>query len=200
MRASWRRRFVLCSCLVTSLPLALILILVERQQRASLVHHMERCGETIAVHLAAMSTKSLLNYNFVTLEQDAETTAQERDVLYVIILDRDGRVAAYSGQHEKQGLVLTDAVSQQAAEAMATLIQHVPSIQGTAEHDDIAVPVCVPDSREKWGTVRLGFSLHEMQQEITQTRWQLLVLGVLGVAVSLVMAAFLAKSGLRTPV
>ena len=95
MRASWRRRFVLCSCLVTSLPLTLILILVERQQRASLVHHMERCGETIAVHLAAMSTKSLLNYNFVTLEQDAETTAQERDVLYVIILDRDGRVAAY---------------------------------------------------------------------------------------------------------
>ena len=84
--------------LVISLTLGLLLI-VESRQRASIVHQMEKRGETIATHLAAVSTKSLLTYNFVTLEQDAEQTAQARDVLYTIILDRDGRVAAYSG-HE----------------------------------------------------------------------------------------------------
>src|SRR5262252_7982370 len=93
--------------LVISLTFGLLLI-VESRQRASIVHQMEKRGETIATHLAAVSTKSLLTYNFVTLEQDATQTAQtDRDVLYAIILDRDGRVAAYSGHSEKQGLVLS---------------------------------------------------------------------------------------------
>src|SRR5215470_14859813 len=128
--------------LVLSLTFGLLLI-VESRQRVSIVHQMEQRGETIAAHLAAVSTKSLLTYNFVTLEQDAETTAQARDVLYTIILDRDGRVAAYSRHHEKQGLVLPDAVSQQAAEAMTTLIQRVPPTRKMVEHYDIAVPVFV---------------------------------------------------------
>src|SRR5438552_16405204 len=87
--------------LLVSLTLALLLI-VESRQRASIVRQMEKRGETIAVHLAVVSTKSLLTYNFVTLEQDAEEIAQERDVLYTIILDRDSRVAVYSGHDDKQ--------------------------------------------------------------------------------------------------
>src|SRR2546428_2406147 len=109
---------------VLSLTLALLLI-VERRQRTSIVDQLKARGETIAAHLAAVSTKSLLTYNFVTLKQDAVQTAQARDVLYTIILDRDGRVAAYSGHGEKQGLILPDAVSQHAAQAMAMLIQRV---------------------------------------------------------------------------
>src|ERR671931_94752 len=100
--------------LVLSLTLGLLLI-VESRQRASIVRQMEKRGEIIATNLAAVSTKSLLTYNFVTLEQDAEQTAQARDVLYTIILDRDGRVAAYSGHPEQQGLILSDAVSHRGA-------------------------------------------------------------------------------------
>src|SRR5262245_30269998 len=177
--------------LVIILTLCLLLI-VESRQRASIVHQMEKRGETIATNLASVSTKSLLTYNFVTLEQDAAQTAQG-DVLYAIIHDRDGRVAAYSGHSEKQGLVLPDPVSQQAVQATATLIQHVPHTRGTAEHYDIAVPVFVPGSSEKWGTVRVGLSLHEMQTEIAQTRWRVLSLGIVGVAMSIVVAAFLAQ-------
>ena len=153
---------------------------------------MEKRGETIATNLAAVSMKSLLTYNFVTLEQDAEQTAQARDVLFTIILDRDGRVAVYSGHSEKQGLILPDPVSQQAVQARATLIQHASHAE-RAEHYDIAVPVFVPGSPEKWGTVRVGLSLHEMQTEIAQTRWRVLSLGILGVALSMVVAAFLAR-------
>src|SRR5262249_8648072 len=121
--------------LVISLTLGLLLI-VESRQRTSIVRQMEERGETIATHLAAVSMKSLLTYNFVTLEQDAEQTAQTRDVLYTIILDRDGHVAAYSGHHEQQGLILSDAVSQQAAQARATLIQYVPHTRRTPEYYD----------------------------------------------------------------
>ena len=66
-----------CIGLVLSLTLGLLLI-VESRQRASIVRQMEKRGETIATNLAAVSTKSLLTYNFVTLEQDAEKIAHFR--------------------------------------------------------------------------------------------------------------------------
>src|SRR5205823_10074666 len=99
----------------------------------------------------------------------------------------------YSGHSEKQGMILPDPVSQQAVQAKATLIQHAPHTRRIVEHYDIAVPVFVPGSSEKWGTVRVGLSLHEMQMEITKTRWRVLSLGIVGVAVSIVVAAFLAR-------
>ncbi len=178
--------------LLISLTLVLLLV-VESRQRASIVRQMEKRGETIATHLAAVSAKSLLTYNFVALEQDAGQIAQEGDVLYVIILDHVGRVATYSGHDEKQGLVLQDAVSQRAAQATAPLMQHVPRAQGDAEHYDITVPVFVAGSADKWGTVRVGLSLHEMHLEIAQTRLQVLLLGVVGIAFSIAVTAWLAR-------
>src|SRR5215472_7087149 len=111
-----QKLFLTCIGLVIGLTLGLLLI-VESRQRASIVRQMERRGETIAAHLAAVSTKSLLTYNFVTLEQDAAQTARDREVLYTIILDRDGRVAAFSRHGELQGMVLHDPVSQHATQA-----------------------------------------------------------------------------------
>jgi len=73
----------------------------------------------------------------------------------IIILDCERRVAVYSGDDEKQGMVLPDAVSQHAAQASTMLIQYVPHTKGAAEHYDIAVPVFVPGNSDKWGTVRV---------------------------------------------
>ncbi|MGE3538261.1 MAG: ATP-binding protein [Candidatus Tectimicrobiota bacterium] len=178
--------------LVLGLTIGLLLI-VESRQRTSIIHQVEKRGVTIAVHLAAVSTNSLVTYNFVALEQAAEKISQDRDVLYTIILDRAGRVAAYSGHDEKQGTVLHDPVSQRAMQANSTLIQRVGVGQQSPGHYDIAVPVFVPGSTNKWGTVRVGLSLREMQAEIMRTRLHVLLLGVLGVVLSIAVAAYLAR-------
>ena len=175
------------------LILTLTLLLAVEHQRSAIEREIEKRGATIATSLAAVSKKSLLIYDFVPLGQDAEQTAQAPDVLYAIILDRDGRVATYSGHHEQEGLVLSDAVSQQAAQTRELLIQYVPRTQGAPEHYDIAVPVFVSDSSEKWGTVRVGLSLEEMQLEIAQTRREVLVFCLLGSAFSFVVTFFLAR-------
>src|SRR5688572_3516537 len=120
-----RQKFLLAFLSVVLGLVISLLLIVDRRQRLSIVHEMEKRGMTIATHLAAVSTKSLLTYNFVALEQDVEKVSQDRDILYAIVLDRDGRVAAYSDHDEKQGLILLDPVSQQAAKATAPLVQRV---------------------------------------------------------------------------
>ena len=188
-----RQKFLLAFLsLVLGLVISLLLI-VESRQRASIVYQVEKRGVAIATHLAAVSTRSLLTYNFVALEQDVEKISQDQDILYAIALDRDGRVAAYSGHDETQGTVLQDAVSQRAAQTTATLVQRVPRSASAAEHYDIAVPVFIQGNAEKWGTVRVGLSLRDMQAEMRQTRLQVFFLGVLGVVLGSAVAAFLAQ-------
>ncbi len=70
----------------TGLVLGLIvslLLIVESRQRASIIRQMEKRGVTIATQLAAVSTNSLLMYDFVALEQDAEKISRDQDVLYM---------------------------------------------------------------------------------------------------------------------
>jgi two-component system sensor histidine kinase AtoS len=174
---SLRQKFFLAfTGLVLGLMVALLLI-VESRQRASIIRQMEKRGVALATHLAAVSTNSLLTYNFVALEQNVEKISRDPDVLYAIILDREGRVAAYSGHDEHQGMILQDAVSQRAASVRNMLIQPVRSNHDALAHYDIAVPVFVQG--EKWGVVRIGLSTHDMQAEIRKTRQQVLLLGVL---------------------
>jgi two-component system sensor histidine kinase AtoS len=188
-----RQKFLLAFLsVVLGLVIGLLLV-AEHRQRLSIVSQMEKRGLAIATQLAAVSTKSLLTYNFVALEQDAEKVSQDRDILYAIVLDRDGRVAAYSGHDEKQGTILPDAVSQRAAQATAPLMQLMHGESRALDHYDIAIPVLVSDDQEKWGTVRIGLSLRDMQGEIRKTRLQMLFLGVLGVLLGSGAAVFLAR-------
>jgi PAS domain S-box-containing protein len=187
-----RQKFLLAfTALVLGLIVALLFI-VERRYRGSMVDQMKKRGIASATQLAAVSTDSLLTYNSVALEQNAERLGRDPDILYAIILYPDDRVAAYSGHDGKQGTLLTDPVSQKAAAVgEGPLIQHVAHQPDQPEHYDIAVPVHV--AGDKWGTVRLGLSLQEMRTEIHRMRIQVLLLGVLGVALSTLAAAFLAR-------
>ena len=174
-----------------AIPTHDLLVVVEQRQRTALVQQMEKRGRAIATHLAAVSTRSLLAYNFVALEQDVEKVSQDKDVLYAIVLDRQGRVAAYSGHDELQGLILSDSVSQRAAQTTEPLVQSLVD-RHAGHHYDIAIPVFVHGQQtpDKWGVVRLGLSLQDLQTAMLRTRLQIVGLGVLGIGVSLLVAAW----------
>jgi two-component system sensor histidine kinase AtoS len=46
---------------------------------------------------------------------------------------------------------------------------------------DIAIPVYIKESPEKWGTIRIGLSLERMSNQILRTRLNLLLLGLLAI-------------------
>src|SRR4030095_8513969 len=78
---SLRQKFLLAFLsLVLGLMVSLLFV-DDHRQRLSIVSQMEKRGVAIATHLAAVSTKSLLTYNYVALEQDVEKISQDRDIL-----------------------------------------------------------------------------------------------------------------------
>ena len=176
--------------LVIVLVMAGVVAMVEHRQRAAIIGEVERRGESLAQGLAAMSYGPLLLYNFTALEQNVARVASGADVVYAIVLDAEGRVAAHSRQPARVGQLLDAPVDQNAAAAMGPLTQVTTFAETQDAIYDFAIPVQV--DRQKWGTVRVGLSKRRMEAEIRQTRRELGALTVLILALGGLVAAVVA--------
>jgi two-component system sensor histidine kinase AtoS len=186
-------RLILYSTVLILLLMGLIIILVEKRQSETIQNEAQKRGMAIARNLAAVSTNALLTYNYVVLEQNAEKVALEEDIVYVIVHDKENRVAAFSKHGEKQGAVLTDEVSQKAVSTKETLIQLVFFGEKKTQYLDISVPVYIKESQEKWGTIRIGLSLERMASQILKTRLNLLLLGLFAIFLGILGSIFYAR-------
>jgi PAS domain S-box-containing protein len=186
-------RLILYSTLLILLLMILIILLVEKRQSETIQEEVKKRGMAVARNLAAVSTNALLTYNYVVLEQNAERVAAEEDIVYVIIHDKENKVAAYSEHDERQGTVLADEVSQKAVMAKEPLIQSTSYGEKKVRILDISIPVYIKESEEKWGTIRIGLSLERMFGQILKTRFNLLLLGLFAIVLGILGSIFFAK-------
>ncbi|HMH51863.1 MAG TPA: ATP-binding protein [Candidatus Acidoferrum sp.] len=187
---SLRTRLLVGTVFVIVLVMTAVVAMVEHRQRAAIIGEVERRGESLAQSLATMSYGPLLLYNFTALEQNATRVAAGADVVYAVILDAEGRVAAHSRHPELVSQPLESAVDRRAAAAAAPLTQATVFGEHREAIYDFAVPVQI--DRQKWGTVRVGLSKRRMEAEIWQTRRELSALTVLILAVGGLVAAVVA--------
>jgi len=173
--------------------MAVIIGLVGDRFTENIKKEVKARGLAVAQSIAAVSTNALLTYSYVTLEQNAEQASQGTDIVYVIILDKEERVAAFSGHSGWQGNYLGDGVNKKALAAKRPVIQSVLWEETSERVLDIAVPVFIPNSELKWGTVRVGLSLERMYWQIRRTQLVLVGIGtvalILGLAGAHVMAS-----------
>jgi PAS domain S-box-containing protein len=181
---------LLGTILVIALVMTAVTAVVDHQERAVIISEIERRGEALARNLAAISYGPLLLYNFTALEQNVVRVAAEHDVVYAVVLDADGKVAAHSRYPERVGLLLHGAAHERAAGAVEPLTQETVTNAGKAVYD-FAVPVLV-DGR-KWGTVRLGLSKGRMEAELRRTRLELGALTLVTLLLGSVAAALMAR-------
>jgi PAS domain S-box-containing protein len=169
--------------------MACAFVLVDRHQSHAISDELERRGGVLARSLAAISQGPLLLYNFTALEQNVARIATEADVVYAIVLDGDGKVAAHSRHADRVGRPLPGPVDQEATRTMVPLTQE--TTVSRQQVIDFAVPVLV--NGQKWGTSRVGLSKKRMNAEITRTRSELAALTLAMLLVGVVGAAVIAR-------
>jgi PAS domain S-box-containing protein len=188
-----KTRFMVAIGTVLLALMAIIVLLVGDRSTRIIKQEVEARGLAVARSIAAVSTNALVTYNYITLEQNAEKAGQGTDIVYVIVLDKEKKVAAFSGHSGWQGNYLDDPVNKKALDAKKPVIQSV-FWQETGERVlDIGVPVFISGSDQKWGTVRVGLSLERMYWQIRRTQLVLAGIGtvalILGLAGAHVMAS-----------
>jgi PAS domain S-box-containing protein len=189
-----RYRFILiASCLLIVLLGALGFILVTHQ-RSTIRNQLERRGLAISQSLASTSKASLATYNYIALEQTAnQTQKDDPDVVYVIIHDKEGRVSAYSGRAELQGTFIEDGISLAALSAEQPLAQVATWGPDAIPVMDIAVPVFIPGSDHRWGTIRVALTLSSMYQQVRQTQWIILGIGCMALILGILFSNLAAR-------
>jgi signal transduction histidine kinase/CheY-like chemotaxis protein len=189
-------RFMLYFGFTVFMLMTAVVLLVEQRMSGTLMQQTRMRGVAISNSIAATVKSELLSYDYVSLQQAAETATEDEGLLYVIILNKEGVVAGYSGKPEQQGQVLVDPVSVAVATAGGSLVQEIDARRdpdATEARLDIAVPVHVEGTPVQWGTVRVGLSLAPLRETLVATRLMLLVLGLTAVLVVLVAARFLSR-------
>lgn len=175
------------ACMLILLLGVLILTLVWFQNR-SIHQQLEQRGKAIAQSLVATSTKALLTYDYITLEQFANQAAQDPNILYVVVHDKENRVAGFSNRPDLQGKKLTDKISNGAVSATAPLVQKIDAESDSQPGLEVALPVFLPDSKSRWGTIRVGLSLTSMYLQIRQTIWIILGIGMVALVTGTIIS------------
>ena len=68
--------------------------LVEQRQRTAIVQEVEKRALVMAEALAGAVAADLLTYNYVSIEQTAGSVQKKPDLVYAVVLDKEGNVAA----------------------------------------------------------------------------------------------------------
>ena len=193
LRGSLRAKFIVVIVLLQIAVMGAVAVVMERHQHSAIIEQARLRALSLAMSLAALSEGYLLSYNYIKLEQATEKlTADEPDVMYTVAHLYDGRVAAFSGRDDLQGKTLDDPVSQRALQATEPLVQIIILPEIEASGYDVAVPVFIPRSPKKWGTIRVGFSLQRAYGLIHQTRRDLLWLSLGAIVCGTSLAILLA--------
>ena len=189
-------RFMAYFGTVVILLMTAVILLMETRQSTTMLRQTEMRGAAVANSIASVVIQSLYEYDYVYLQQAAETAARNEGVAYVIILDKEGTVAGHSGQPERVSHPPTDPYSKEVEKANTQVIRRFRNNLDLGLDEpllDIAVPVRSSQSNVKWGTIRVGLSLDSMHEELARTRMLLVALGLGAIMIVLVSVRFFSR-------
>jgi signal transduction histidine kinase len=206
IQGSLRAKYTIAIVALEIILMGAVVLLVERHQRRAILDQTQLRAITLGTSLASLSEGYLLNYNFAKLEQAAaKVTADDDDVMYTIIHLRDGKVAAFSEDRHfgafaafreegaLQGKMLNDPITLRALQATKPWVQDITTPQTKMPGYDVAIPVYITESSQKWGTVRLGFSLGRAYEAIEHTRHALYVLSLVATVCGALLAVLFSR-------
>jgi signal transduction histidine kinase len=202
-RSGLFRRFVVSYCLLLVVLWVPLFVLADVRMSEGLRDQARERGLAIARSLAALSQPSLVAYDTLAVAQGAARAKRQSGLTDVVVLDKEGRIAAHTEAGWRQGQVPDEPELQRAARTPVVTVDEVemaPAAPGgqPVRGLEIVVPVYLDEgSAEKWGTVRVRLSTEEIHARIRSTRLGLLALGLLallvGVLGSFVMARRITK-------
>jgi signal transduction histidine kinase len=167
-------------------------LLVERRQRTAIVQEVEKRALVMAKALDSATAADLVTYNYVSIEQTVSKFSKEPDVVYAVVLDKEGNSAAQYLRDYPLSRFLQQRAPGGKNHLPATDEIYLPGSERETVYD-VNLPVIVEGSPDPWGTIRLGISLKGMYGEIARTRWQIAGFGVLGLLLGSAGATLLAQ-------
>ncbi|MDX1389147.1 MAG: HAMP domain-containing protein, partial [Acidobacteriota bacterium] len=169
--------FSIAVALVVIVLIGTTMFVVHSSVASTLKTGLEARGLSVARSIGAVATPSLLAYNYAALQIAADGASGDKDLVYVVIHDKEGAVAGVAGRAP-----LTDIARLPTAGPAFEATSSDVVVGGDGRPDETAlevvVPVVVNGVRKPWGTVRVGLSYAPLDHELRRIDLGLSILGL----------------------
>ncbi len=186
--------------LITTAAILLLMVVIGsvsvERERTILYGEMERQGKLLGETLAIPILNDLIYERLGLVEEGGLLdnyvmeifNRRDLDLLYLAILDEDGRVISHNDVTE-YGKRYADPLTGKALAAESTIIQRFAD-KGHAALD-IGVPLSI--GKKRWGTLKIGISLEQAEHEIIATIGKIVLLTLFLVSIGFVVILLLSR-------
>lgn len=195
-RMSLTTKFMLSVIVLLGLLSALILFVIEKREVRAIIEEQEKIGIVIAQNIAGMNTTRLLNWDEEGIEESIEAEIDDK-LIYVVIYDRfRSPLAATRFIRDYEEIHRFSLLGQEVDEN--SFFSERKSLTDEESEQvlrilEIEVPIFIPGSTGRWGSIKIGLSLEETRKEMRQTRLMLLLIGSGGLLIGVLGAILLAQ-------
>jgi signal transduction histidine kinase len=195
-RLRLQSKFILITTLAIILLMAIVGYVFVVHDRTLLYREVERQSKQLGETLAIPILNDLIYERLGLVEEGGLRdnyiievfNRRDLDILYLIVIDRDGRVISHNDITE-YGNIYSDPLTVKAFSSESTIIQRF-KIKGHAALD-IGVPLAI--GKKRWGTLKIGVSLEQAENKITSTINKILLLTLVLVAIGFALILLLTR-------
>ncbi len=196
LHMSLQTKFMLSVIVLFCALTASILFVIEKREVKAIFEEQESMGIIMAKNIANLIYSPLLNWDEEGIEESIEAEIDD-ELIYVVVYNKF-RIAQGATRFIKdyeeiyEFSLLGENVDENSffSERKDLKIENSGQILRILE---IEVPIFVPDSPDRWGSIKIGLSLEETRKEMRQTRLMLLLIGGGGLLIGVVGAILLAQ-------
>ncbi len=191
---SLRAKFITAVMILLFFLVAAMLFLIERREEKAIFEEQKSKGVLIAKNIAYLNLEPFMFWDVEGVKKNIQEKIDEK-LLYVVFFDQYSRPFAASDFAENneqisQASHLKGPVDQDTYYFQTKEIQY-PDQEKKISVLEIEVPIFARGSSTQWGSIKIGLSLEDMQEEINQTRFILILIGMGGLLVGIGGAVFL---------
>ncbi|HVN82784.1 MAG TPA: ATP-binding protein [Terriglobia bacterium] len=195
-----RTKLLLGTCGLVAFVTFLVVLFVSRNMQQLIREETRLRGFAIAQLFGATNLNHLKTYEYLAIQQNANRAKSENDLIYVVVYDKEGRIAADT---ENSALVSQNPPDLQDWKEGHKKIRQFREVNGSlgrvapdaplGRFFVVTLPVVTTESPGYWGTVQLGISAEHMYQYIGRTQLQIIEIGSISMLIGIAGALFLSK-------
>lgn len=194
LKISLYTRFMVSITVILFLLVGLILFVIEKREVKIIVKEVRNRGILTAQNIANLNLERLKFWDVDGVKKNIEEQVDE-ELLYVVVYDRFSSLFASSNLVQENDDItccsqLPENVTEESVYVSPKDFRHgqrnVPIIE-------VEIPVFTTGSPTRWGSVKIGLSLEDMEADIREIRLVLILIGCGGFLIGTIGSAFLAK-------
>jgi signal transduction histidine kinase len=175
----------------------ILLFVVEQREVRAIFEEQKDMGILTAEYIAQLNYDSVIFFDNEPVEEDIKKRIDE-NLLYIVFYDRESKPFAANDFIKGYYDIYADSNLDPEAEKgeFYLEIKDIAVPEKSARYlsiMEIEVPIYVEGSSTKWGSIKIGLSLEEMQAEERKTRLMLILIGCSGLLIGVGGAALLAR-------